>query len=255
VQTVVYDGSFEGLLSAIFDVYEYRFNDVAIVPEKALQKNIYKNEHVTITDPKKYERLWKGLGERLTQRGLTQVYKSFLSEIPRIENAILTYVQYVFKSPSTVESDYSNPSVLAISQIAKKVDREKHRMEAFVRFQLTKDSLYYSVVQPDFNVLPLIIKHFETRYADQRWMIYDTSRSYGIYYDLHKTEMIEMIFCQDLEKGVNIMGIIAEEETLYQQLWQQYFSSVNIGARKNAKLHIQHMPKRYWKFLIEKKTQ
>jgi probable DNA metabolism protein len=43
-----------------------------------------------------------------------------------------------------------------------------------------------------------------------------------------------------------------EKEELYQRLWQQYFTSVNIAARKNTKLHIQHMPKRYWKFLPEK---
>ena len=59
-------------------------------------------------------------------------------------------------------------------------------MEAFVRFQLTKDGLYYCIIQPDYNVLPLISNHFEKRYADQRWLIYDSRRKYGIYYDLKK---------------------------------------------------------------------
>ena len=40
---------------------------------------------------------------------------------------------------------------------------------------------------------------------------------------------------------------------LYQQLWCTYFDSVNITARKNMKLYIQHMPKRYWRYLTEKK--
>ncbi|WP_340696552.1 DUF4130 domain-containing protein [Flavobacterium gyeonganense] len=35
-------------------------------------------------------------------------------------------------------------------------------------------------------------------------------------------------------------------------MWRRYFSSVTIESRKNMKLHIQHMPKRYWKNLIEK---
>ncbi|RYZ23730.1 MAG: DUF4130 domain-containing protein, partial [Chitinophagaceae bacterium] len=43
-----------------------------------------------------------------------------------------------------------------------------------------------------------------------------------------------------------------EAESIYQELWKQYFKSVNIAARKNTKLHIQHMPKRYWKYLPEK---
>jgi probable DNA metabolism protein len=43
-----------------------------------------------------------------------------------------------------------------------------------------------------------------------------------------------------------------EKESLYQELWKQYFDSVDIKARRNMKLHIQHVPKRYWKYLVEK---
>jgi probable DNA metabolism protein len=131
------------------------------------------------------------------------------------------------------------------------VEREKHRMEAFVRFQLTRDNLFYAIVQPDFNVLPLIQSHFKSRYADQRWMIYDIQRKYGIYYDLAEVTEVQIMF-SDL-KTTDPASIYDEKETMYQELWKQYFSSVNIKARKNTKLHIQHMPKRYWKHLTEKK--
>jgi probable DNA metabolism protein len=46
-------------------------------------------------------------------------------------------------------------------------------MEAFVRFKKCQDGLFLSLVQPDFNVLPLIERHFRNRYQDQRWLIYD----------------------------------------------------------------------------------
>ncbi|WP_370449257.1 DUF4130 domain-containing protein [Aquimarina sp. AD1] len=42
------------------------------------------------------------------------------------------------------------------------------------------------------------------------------------------------------------------DELEFQQLWKTYFDNVNIKSRKNSKLHIQHLPKRYWKYLIEK---
>lgn len=125
-------------------------------------------------------------------------------------------------------------------------------MEAFIRFQLTQDDLYYAVIDPDFDVLPLIKKHFHERYADQAWLIYDTRRKYGLYYDKEKVEAVSMSFEENTGSGKNIRSIYNENEELYQKLWQQYFNSVNIAARKNMKLHIQHMPKRYWKFLTEK---
>ncbi|KAA9213958.1 DUF4130 domain-containing protein, partial [Acinetobacter baumannii] len=34
--------------------------------------------------------------------------------------------------------------------------------------------------------------------------------------------------------------------------WKDYFNSVNISARKNIKLHIQYVPKRYWRYMNEK---
>lgn len=126
-------------------------------------------------------------------------------------------------------------------------------MEAFVRFQLSKDALYYCLIQPDFNVLPLISNHFEKRYADQRWLIYDIRRQYGLYYDLEKVTEVYMQFSENLNDKNAFSSIIDEKEELYQKLWQQYFSSVNIAARRNMKLHIQHMPKRYWRWLTEKK--
>jgi probable DNA metabolism protein len=125
-------------------------------------------------------------------------------------------------------------------------------MEAFVRFQLTQDKLYYAICQPDYNVLPLIQKHFKERYADQRWLIYDSRRKYGIYYNLATVETVKISFSAHTSNGKHLTEILDEKEELYQQLWQQYFGSVNIEARKNMKLHIQHMPKRYWKHLPEK---
>ncbi|HAK14314.1 MAG TPA: DNA metabolism protein, partial [Acinetobacter radioresistens] len=39
---------------------------------------------------------------------------------------------------------------------------------------------------------------------------------------------------------------------LYDQLWKDYFCAINIEARGNIKLHIQYVPKRYWRYMNEK---
>lgn len=38
----------------------------------------------------------------------------------------------------------------------------------------------------------------------------------------------------------------------FQNLWKRYYQSTNIEARRNMKLHLQYVPKRYWKYLVEK---
>ena len=249
---IVYDGTYEGFLSAVFDVYEYQYKEVSFSSEDNYQKNIFNAVHETVTTAEKTKRVYKGLKQRISTNALNQLLKTFLSEIRDIENVLLAYIRYAFSSKTLMEYDYSNSAVLTVQQTSRMVHREKHRMEAFVRFQLTADDLYYAVVEPDYDVLPLIKKHFQDRYADQCWMIYDTRRKYGLYYDKQTVVSVSMTFDEQTNGGKNLRSISNEKEELYQKLWQQYFSSVNIAARKNMKLHIQHMPKRYWRYLTEK---
>ena len=44
----------------------------------------------------------------------------------------------------------------------------------------------------------------------------------------------------------------AEDEKLFQTLWKNYFKSLTIKERINPKLQRQHMPQRFWKYLVEK---
>lgn len=248
---VIYDRSYEGLLTTIYEVYEYKITDPQICRNTSTS-SLFGERHVVITDKVKASKVFNKIKEKFSANALSQFYATFLSELSLIENCLLRYIQYGLSSKQGIENDYSHPDVLMVQQTSRKVHREKHRMEAFVRFKLTKDNLYYSVIQPDFNILPLVTKHFKDRYADQRWLIYDATRKYGIYYDLKDVTEIEMSFEVDLNNKEELETIQDENEELYQKLWKQYFSSVNIKARKNMKLHIRHMPKRYWKHLVEK---
>lgn len=248
---VLYDGSFDGFLSAVFEVYDRKIKEANITAGAAANGSLFSNEIIIATNTEYSKRVWKGLEQKLSLRSRTDVYTTFLSEVKGIENVLLRFIQYVFSSKGFVENNYTNADVLLVKQTAAKVHRERHRMQAFVRFQRMKDDLYFASVQPDFNVLPLIAKHFKDRYADQRWLIYDAMRRYGIYYDLNEVSEVAFTF-SEVTGGNNISVAYDESEALYQLLWKQYFSSVNIAARKNMKLHIQHMPKRYWKNLTEK---
>ncbi len=242
---LIHDGSFEGLLTAIFQVYEERLDQVILCSEKNLQPDFFAVDCLVYTDPQKAERVWKGLKAFKLLREMC--YKSFLREAERSDNVILEAIQYVIKTKN--ETDYGHPALLQLSKWTKEVGREKHRMEAFVRFKRAQDNTYIAVVEPDFNVLPLISRHFKNRYADQVFLIYDLRRGYGIYYNLKK---IDFIVLED-HNLKNLKSILHEEETWYDAMWQDYFKSTGIKSRINAKLHKQHVPVRYWKYLNEKK--
>lgn len=250
--TLLYDNSLEGFLTAVFEAYDRRLISYRIRKEETYTQQMF-DELIRVTaDKNKAARVWKGLRTKMTGTGLDYLYCASLSELPEAENLMQAFIQHIFKQEKNAERDYSDESVLQIAKISKMVHRERHRMKAFIRFQLTADGIYYAGIEPDFNVIPLIIPHFKNRYADQRWLIYDLKRKYGIYYDLHKVENITLEFAPGNNDGKNITVSFDEKEAFYQTLWQDYFKSVNIASRKNTKLHIRHVPKRYWKLLTEK---
>ena len=175
-----------------------------------------------------------------------------MTEKEGVENLLLYFIRKSFEMGVPLENDFSDPKILEISKLVKMVGREKHRMDAFVRFRETKDGLYFATVAPDFNVLPLLIKHFKDRYANMQWIIYDTKRGYGIYYDLHSVTQVFLENTAHVSKKSNASQYFTAAEIAFEDLWKQYFKSTNIASRKNTRLNLQHVPKRYWKNLSEK---
>lgn len=250
--TIIYDGTYLGWLTAVFEIYEHKMQDIAFAREGEPAASLFGVTHQVITDESKAARVLNGLKQKLSAEGLMQLYKTFFSEVEKLDEKMWRFAQYVFASPHNIEGDLSNSVVWEVRQAAKMVHRESHRIKAFIRFKLTKDQLYYAVIEPDCDVLPLIANHFKKRYADQRWLIYDVRRKYGVYYDLEALSNVELQFNNSGSASDAMAEICDEREEFFQDMWRRYFSSVNIKARKNMKLHIQHMPKRYWKYLTEK---
>lgn len=249
--TIFYDGTFEGILTAVFEIYARKLKQVKLLPIGSYSAAMFTDELTVVTDDSRAKRVLLGLTQKIASAGVQRLYAAHLAEIFDEDNPIVGYIRYVFDSDQNIEDDYSNKYVLKISEIVRMVRREKHRMEAFIRFQKLKDGTFYATVDPDFNVLPLILRHFKNRYADQKWIIYDTRRAFGLYYDLHQVEYMTLDFL-DTGVGKNIVSQYESDEGIYQVLWKEYFKSVNIASRKNDKLHLRHVPKRYWKNLTEK---
>lgn len=249
--TLIYDGTFDGLLTAVFEVYERKLQHVRLKKGEWLNSALFEDVIHVATNEAKAVRVLKGLYKKLLANGLQRLYIAHTGDIEGEENTLIGYIRYVFDSAQNIEEDYGNRYVMRVSEMVRMVRREKHRMEAFVRFQKLQDGVFYAAIEPDYNVLPLLIKHFKNRYTDQKWIIYDIRRQYGVYYDLHDTQYISMDFNSD-NKAANAIASYTEDEGMYQHLWKNYFHSVNIPSRKNTRLHVRHIPKRYWKHLPEK---
>lgn len=252
----IFDGTLTGLLSCVFRAFVFKEWDAQVTTDAHAQVSLF-SECIDVPSQDEHaQRVWNGLKQRISGSSLRHFYYSFLAESDDAYQHMFGFAIYIFRSNTPVDSNYGHPHVLGISQWAKQVGREKHRMEAFVRFKKCQDGTFLSLIHPDFNVLPIIHRHFYRRYQDQKWLIYDEKRAFGIYYDLKEVHQIQMD-AEQIDRSISsgfqqdFMIELDSEEILYDQLWKDYFNSVNIEARKNLKLHIQYVPRRYWRYMNE----
>jgi len=248
----VYDQSFDGLLTAIFEAWRLRkFPDIFLEPGRT--PPLLVSELIEIeSDPLKAGRVWAGLEKKLSALALKQLLYAWLTEEPEAALLLLRYTRAVFSG--VAETNFAHPDILGLRQTAFKVSREKEHLLQFVRFQKSKDGVYFAAVRPIYNALPLVLDHFADRFADQQWVIYDANRHYGFHYNLESIVEIDFYSPFDPQSGRLAEPELAEGELVLQAAWQAYYESVSIPERKNPRLQRQYMPRRFWAYLTEKQN-
>ncbi|HCA99398.1 MAG TPA: DNA metabolism protein, partial [Porphyromonadaceae bacterium] len=222
-----YDKTFDGLLSCVFFAYEQKKFPDFILSESDQKPLFVDEQYRIITEKEKSLRVWKALEKKLSKIAQNMMLSVWLSELPETEMLLFRYIRKNIDHPEGVEMNFGDDDVLRIKEIAQKVAKEAEQLRQFVRFQETADGIYFAPVSPRYDVLSLIVSHFQSRYAGQPWIIYDTNRNTGLYYDTRS--VVEVSFSQkdlsDLRLGVLDEEKLSSDETFFQQMWKEYFKS------------------------------
>ncbi len=241
----VYDGTFEGLLTCVYEAYYKEVPD-RISCGALLQENLLDNYISIDTDMDKATKVMTAVRAKISEDALENAFHVYLSELPDIGIWIYRYLRLGFRVGPTVDNYLWEDTVLKILEIARKVRFESHRMLGLIRFRELAGGTYYAPIGPDHNIVGLVAPHFAKRLGDQRWMIHDVKRNIAALYNL-KEWTIAVIH---QKKALPLHG----DELEFQRLWKQYFQSVAITGRTNPRLQRQHMPSRYWLYLVEKQS-
>lgn len=253
-----YDGSFDGLLTTLRTIWQRRTEALSIRPLSGAQGGLFAESVHVATDEIIARAVWANLLRWLPEKVRERLYHVFLAEQPDSELLIYRYIQKTLAQKGTdISEQWADDAVRRVYELSRWLGREQHRMQAFVRFEQTTAGLYHATIEPDVNVLPLIAGHFARRYADQQWLIYDLRRRYGLRYDGRRVQVVRPEVGPDAvpSKQALLPFALTEREPAYQQLWQTYYASATIAARRSPERHRRHLPKRYWKHLTEKRPR
>ena len=239
-----YDGTFDGLLTAIALLRESGDQPESIAPASQAQMGLFGTPACVKTDIARAEALLREIRARASAGVARTVTYIGLSELPDLELALLEFVSLAFKHGDRVSAYHANPAVRRISEAARKVGVEIHRLKGLLRFRDTAQGFLWGPLEPDHNVVVPVAFHFRRRMPREKWMVHDVRRGLAVRWD--GREMLEL-------EGHAIPAVqLAKAESEVQDLWKTFYEKVSIAERRNPRLQRQNMPRRYWTYLVEK---
>lgn len=244
----IYDGTFEGLLTSIFDAYYSAVKPEEICGEWEFEPTLLTQPVYISTDSEKSTKVYSAIRNKISTDALKQIYYAYLSDLNGASNTIYNYVKLGFKLGRDVDLHLHNDVVLSIHNINKKVTNECHRMLGFIRFKHI-NNFYYSSIEPDHNILGLIASHFAARLPNENFVIHDLKRELAVFYN--KNEWV----VSPLSKEKAKVFFENNEDEFYETLWKEFFKTIAVENRTNPKLQKRSMPVRYWKHLTELKQE
>lgn len=241
----IYDGSFEGLLTSIYEAYYRKDKPEEILREDEFIPTLITNPIYIKKDMSKFSKVYDAIRTKISYNSLRYVFYVYLSDIEGSSTLIYKYIKLGFKLGKDLDMHLYKDCVLRVHQIVKKVFGEYHRMLGFVRFNSINNKFLYSPMEPDHNILALITPHFTKRLSNENFIIHDLKRGIAAVYNKVDWSITEL----SKEYGLTLLS--KHGNSLYEELWKSYFKSTTIKDRINPKLQKGHMPKRYWSFLTE----
>lgn len=239
----LYDSTFEGFLTAVFEAFALHLFPAAIESTENGQQTLDAEYIHVITDSQKADRVLCKVFSVSGERPATDLYRAFLSNMPEKELQLFNYIRACIKFKKSVNGHLTVECVANTVAASHSAASEAHLYTGFVRFSELENGVYYSRVEPKNNVLPLIAPHFCARYANMPFIIHDTVRGQCLVYNGKSCTIHSSVGLPKLR--------FSSAEAEYRKMWKSFYDTIEIKERHNEQCRMTHMPKRYWKFLTE----
>jgi len=239
----LYDGTFEGLMTAVYEGYYSDLKPAVIVDQACHVKSLFDQETMIHTDHIKANKVMEAVQQKLGDEVFQTIMYAFFSEDVNVGTIIYRFIKVAFKIGPSCLGYRAHDDIGPVLDLYLGVDREAHLLLGLIRFVELDSGILYSQFEGSSNVISILGSHFFGRLSGEQWVLHDIKRSSAVICDGESWVIREVQIPEDIT--------LHEREELFQNLWKTYFKHIAIKERVNPKLQMQNMPKRYWKYLIE----
>lgn len=239
-----YDGSFDGLLSCIYESYTQKERPTAILVDGDAEPCLF-DVRVVSADPAHARRVY-GSFRKLSPDVGPFLRRVFLTCLPDKEMAIYRFVVRLYREGAVYLTRLSDDDYQPLLRAVRHLSAEVEHLRGFIRFSVFGETLG-AEIEPKSRVLPLLRGHFCDRCYNERFFIYDRTHREALFYASGVSRIVPLDSFE--------MAPPDEEEAAYRRLWKCFYDAIAIRERENPKLRMTHMPKRYWGAMTEFQTE
>lgn len=241
---LVYDGTFEGFLSLVYEVYYKKLKPTKIY--KTLPNEILFEEILEINSSKESGiKVLNAIKTKFPKEILEKILNIFMCDSKDFEMALLEYIVIGFKDSKQLYN-INNSCVFYLNNLEKELFKNVHRMSGFTRFEELEDKTLYAKIESKFNIVYFLGRHFLKRFNNQNFIIHDINRKLAFVKIENDFSVQEVAFFDEPNYSPN--------EEKFQKLWKSFFSGVTINERTNLKLQTQMVPLLYRTYMSEFKA-
>ncbi len=238
---LVYDGSFEGFLSLVYEVYYEKLHVSGIV-KKMPNTLMFERFHVVLSDEVKAHKVLDAIVKHFTKEQQRTIFHTVLCDTKAYEMALFEYVCIGFKNPKALRN-ITNASLFYIQNLEKELLCLVHKMYGFTRFEELEDGTFYAKIETKFNIVPFLGEHFCKRLGNIPFIIHDVKRSLAFV----KNDAIREI------RSIAAFDAptVSSEEEKFKMLWKSFFKAAAVQERLNPKLQRSWVPLLYRTYMSE----
>lgn len=194
-------------------------DQIQVKKEPVFQQTMF-DEYIHVDgDAEKAEKVIRSIRRDISDEAYLDVYYATLSAEEDALQAIYNFLRVGFAVGCRVLDYYTNPHVMRILELRRKVGNESHHFREFARFQSLNGKVYVCHLEPKSDVIMLVGRHFADRMPSEHWMIIDDTRKTACVHPKDGTNSLRYLTDAEFET----LRKTEEYEDEYTDMWKTFF--------------------------------
>ena len=246
------EDSIDGILSGIYQAWDARYgHDYIRLTVKGKENSdnlcLFSEYYEVQTDSQQADKVAGSVRRKLSVRVYETMIRALYSGHPEKADAVYHFLVLAFRMGEQVLDHLTDSSVQKVFELNRYVMNEAHEYLGFLRFEELEKGILLARFSPKNDLLEVVTPHFEDRFPEENFIIFDTERKKASFHRAGYPFVIQEV----REELLRDFAALSGKEKLFQNLWKSFFETIAVKERNNPFLQRNNLPMHYRRYMTE----